>query len=90
MKRTKSSKKLKILNAICSLVLIVALFYLVSGGIELAAFGVMTAAIIGVAIPVVIAGGGVLEIIFGIFEALLEGVVAIVEGILGLISGIFS
>ena len=90
MKRAKPSTKLKIFNAICSLVLIIALLYLIAGGVELAAYGLMTAAIIGASIPVVLVGEGIWEIILGVFEALLEGIFAIVEGILSFISGIFS
>ena len=88
--RKHRSLKIKILNSICSSALIVSLIYVLVAGFEVVALGAMAIAIAGVATPVVLSGEGVLEVLFGIVGAIIDGVMIIIEGITNAISGLFG
>lgn len=88
----KEPKPLKIrtLNAVCSFSLLASLGYILFAGFDLMVLGAITAALAGVATPVFIDGGGIMEAILGIVEVLVEGIAAVVEGICSAISVLFS
>lgn len=82
--------KIRVLNAACSLTLLASLGYIFFAGANLIVLGAITAALAGVATPVMIDGGGILETVLGVVEALIEGIAAVVEGVCNAISALFS
>lgn len=82
--------KIRVLNAACSLTLLASLAYIFFAGANLIVLGAITAALAGVATPVMIDGGGILETVLGVVEALIEGIAAVVEGVCNAISALFS
>ena len=90
MNRKEKDLRLRIVNAVCGLLLCIAIIYALVAGFDLLAIGLIASSTIGAAVPVVLAGEGVLEIIVGVLEALLEGVVEIFSAIFGAISNIFN
>ena len=82
--------KIRVLNIFCSLSLLVSLGYILFAGFNLIVLGAITAALAGVATPVLVGGGGILEVISGIVEALVEGIAAVAEGTCSAISALFS
>lgn len=91
MHKEKKSLAMRALNSVCALTFLVTLIYVLVGGVEKYAFGLMLASIVGVGLPVVMEETvSFLEIVVGILEALLEGIVAILEFISRLVSGLFG
>lgn len=90
MARKDKSLKLRVFNAVCSTILISAIGYAIIVSWDVFAMGFITASIIGASVPVVLSGEGALEIVLGIFEVLIEGIVELFAGILSAISGIFG
>lgn len=81
---------IRVLNALCACVLVGSLIYALVAGFGAFAVGAMMVALAGTATPVILGGGGVVEVLLGIVEALLEGVMAILEGIVSAIAGLFG
>lgn len=90
MDRENRSLQIRAFNCICSLVLIGSLIYILIVGLEKVAAALLVLSVVSAATPVVFAGGNMLEILVGILEALLEGIMLIVEGIVGIVSGILG
>jgi len=88
--KKKKSLKIRVLNSICAFVLLISVIFIWATGFDYISTGIMTAALISLATPVVLSGEGFIDVISGIFEAIFEGVLAIFEGIAEVISGIFS
>ena len=90
--KTKEDRSIgiKILNSLFATMLLVAVGYILLVGIEVVAMGAIVLALIGMAVPVAMSGEGVLAIVAGVFEALVEGVLVIFEAIANAISGLFG
>jgi len=88
--KKEKSRMLRMLNSICSGVLISSLVYMLVVGFEFYAMTVMLAAIVGAGAPVVASEDSILEMLTGLFEAIIEGVMAVVSGIVSVISGLFN
>lgn len=80
-RRHRSSRALRLIRGLCSSILIVATLYIFFAGFDLLAGTAIALAVASVAAPIVVGGGGALEMAASFFEALLEGVTAIVEAI---------
>lgn len=82
------SLMIRVFNAIFSLIFIVSLVSVLFFGFEKFAIGLLALSVVSVATPVVLATEeGILDILIGIFEAFIEGVMAIVGCISDFISG---
>jgi len=81
MTRKSRPLKIRILNAISSFTLIGTSVYLFFTGINLFACAIIAVATLTIITPVAIDGGRVLELLSGIFEAFLDGVITIFETI---------
>jgi hypothetical protein len=88
--RKDKEVKLRALNAVCSSLLVGAIIYALIASFDLIAISIISASLVGAAIPVVLSGEGILEIIIGVFEAIFEGIVELFAGIVEVISSIFS
>lgn len=76
-----SSRTIRLVRGVCSSTLIIATLYIFFAGFDLLAGTAIALAVASVAAPIVVGGGGALEMAASFFEALLEGVTAIVEAI---------
>ena len=90
MSKKQRSGIVRALNAVCAMVLVVAGLYVVIAGFQIAAVVALVCATAGVATPVLLSGEGILEVVSGIFGALLDGLMAVFEAILDIFSGIFG
>lgn len=90
MKRKNSSTLTRLVNAVSSLALLVSLIVLFVWGFGIIAISTTVASTCCLVVPVVLSGDAVLEILAGIVEAFVEGIVAVIEGIVSAITGIFS
>jgi len=88
--KEKRDLKFRILNGICSTVIMGSIIYIVVAGIELFALSVFFVALASVAAPVILSGDGFADIMFGIFEAIIEGLASIVTGLVEAIAAIFN
>lgn len=89
-KREQKSLKIKILAAVGSMMLIGSLVYITIVGFNYYAGAILAVAVFGLAGPSVVAGDGIMEMIAGFFEMIIEGVMAIVTGIFEAIGSIFN
>lgn len=80
---------LRALNSLCVIALVGAAGWVFAEGFRLASSLVLAAAILAIAGPVVVASDGLAEVLTGLLEALVDGVVAIFEAIASLFSGLF-
>lgn len=80
---------IRLLNAVCAVVLVISIVYVLIAGFELIALTAIACSLTGVAVPVALAAEGALEALAGIFEALIDGIVAIFDAIASLIPDIF-
>ena len=90
MARKDKEIKLRIINAVFSLLLLSAIIYALVASFDLIAISLISTSLIGTAIPIVLTVDGIVDIIIGILEALLEGLIEIVAGIADAISSVFS
>ena len=81
---------IRVLNSICAVVLLGSIMFLLIAGFELVAAGALALALVGLATPVVMGSGGVVEVLLGILEAIAEGVLAIFEGIANAFAALFG
>lgn len=79
---------IRILGALCSTAMLCTFVYILIAGFSMAAGVALAVAVVGIATPVMVAGGGFVEMIVSFFEALLEGVLAIFEFIGDLFSSL--
>lgn len=88
--KNERSAGLRTFNALCAIVLLIAGLYILIAGFQIVAVAALVCAAAGVATPVVISGDGLLEMISGIFEAILDGIMGILEAIGSFFSGLFG
>lgn len=79
--RRSRSKRIKLLNCLCSLVILGSVMAAVFVGMNIYALGVLTIAVASIATPVIIGGEGILDMLVGVLEAVLDGVLVLVEAI---------
>ncbi|VUD69451.1 hypothetical protein TDB9533_04821 [Thalassocella blandensis] len=89
-RRNNKSIQIKAFNAVCSILLISSIIYILFAGFEVIATGILITSLAASAVPVVVAGEGLVEILVGILEALLEGVMVVVECIASIFSGLLG
>lgn len=89
-RKSGKSKPLRALNALCVTVLLGASLYTAFAGLQLAAAATILLCAAGIATPVILGAEGFMDVVTGIFEALIDGIVAIIEGIASVIAGIFG
>lgn len=87
-RRKRRPIALRALNSLCVIALVVSIGWVFAEGFRLASSLVLTVAILAVAGPVVVASDGLVEVLTGLLEALVDGVVAILEAIASLFSGL--
>lgn len=88
--KKKKPRIIRMIGALCSLLLIGSLIYILSAGFNYVAGLVIVAAVSGLVGPSVASGAGFIDIISGIFEMIIEGIQAIFEAIIEAISSIFG
>ncbi|NLB14905.1 MAG: hypothetical protein GX826_12970, partial [Gammaproteobacteria bacterium] len=88
--KPKRSPALRLFNALCATALIAAVIFILVAGFHSGAMAMAALAIASVAVPVVIGGEGIADVLTGLVEALVDGVIAIIECIVGAISGLFG
>ena len=88
--KEKRSLDVRFLNSFCALALLVCIAYIVFAGFQAVIIGVALLALGGVAVPVAMEGEGLVEIILGIFEAVIEGIIVIFEAIANFFYGLFG
>ncbi len=86
----KKSIYLRLFNTVCSLSIIVAACYLFFAGMDLLARGILASSLAAMTAPVVFDGGSVVEVLVGIAEAFVEGLVLIFEEIGNIFNSIFG
>ena len=78
----------RLINACSSLTVIAAVVYILFAGFTLTSTAVVTVAVVVLAAPVVSAGGSLVEMLSGILEAFMQGLMAIFDVIGSVISGL--
>ncbi len=86
-RKTERSIGLRAFNALCATILFVSGLYILFAGMQIVAVAALVCATVGVAIPVVLSGAGMLT---GIAEALLDGIMAIFDAIASFFSGVLG
>ena len=81
MKRKDKSIIRRLLSTISSLTLIGVSGYMYFVGINLISGAILAAALLSICSPVIIGGGGIVEVIGGIFEAFFDGLMGVVDAI---------
>lgn len=81
---------LRVLNALCATVLVFSGLYILFSGFQAVAVAALVCAAVAVATPVMVTGEGGLEILTGILDAFLDGIMGIFEAIASFISGLFG
>ncbi len=89
-KRKEKPTGLRILSSISAFVLIGTGIYMFFAGINLYSGAIITSAILGLGVPSVMTGEGILEIIGGFFGAFFDGLMEVFGGILDFIGSIFG
>ena len=88
--KTKRPLGLRGFNALGVTLLLSSVIYILVAGFYSVAIAAVAFSIAGVATPVVLSNDGLLEILLGTLEAIVDGALAIVEGITSAISGLFG
>jgi hypothetical protein len=89
-RKTERSIGLRAFNAVCATILFVSGLYILFAGMQIVAVAALLCATVGVAIPVVLSGAGILEMLTGIAEAILDGIMAIFDAIASFFSGVLG
>ncbi|AKS41153.1 hypothetical protein [Wenzhouxiangella marina] len=89
-RRSDRSIGMKLLNAMMALLLLGSACFMLIVGLHVIAISALLVSVAGLATPVILSGEGIVDMISGFFEAILEGLLAIVEGITEFFSGLFS
>jgi len=89
-KKAERSKLLRAFNSLCVALFMGSAIYIMIMGFNSVAMAAMAISVAGAAAPLVQSDGGILEIVIGTFEAMIDGVVAIIEVIASAIVGLFS
>ncbi|QKE63534.1 hypothetical protein HNE05_09240 [Aquipseudomonas campi] len=88
--KVKRSKWLRAFNSLCATLLTGSAIYLMIMGFNSVAIAAIAISAAGTAAPLVQRDEGILEIVVGTVEAMIDGAVAIIEGIASAIAGLFS
>ena len=80
---------IRLISCLSAFLLIGAVFYVVMFGVNCYAGSALTASVLGLAVPAVIAGEGTLDAVLGFFEWLLDGVMEVLGGIGDFFSSFF-
>jgi len=88
--RKDKSIGMRLLSLIGTFLLIGSVIYIFAAGINFYSGVVLSTAILGLGLPAVITGEGVMEVIAGFFESFLDGLMEVVGGIFDAISSIFG
>ena len=83
MKRKEKPILLRILLTISTFALLGAAGFIYFSGVTITSGIVLGLALAGIITPAVGEGGGVLEMLFGVFEALIDGLMGVVDAITG-------
>ncbi|MDX5994843.1 hypothetical protein [Ectopseudomonas alcaliphila] len=89
-KKVERSKLLRAFNSLCAALLISSAIYIMVVGFSSVAMAAMAISVAGAAALSVQSNEGILEIVIGTFEAMIDGILAIIEGITSAIAGLFS
>ena len=89
-KKDASLIKLKFFNVLCSILLLTAISFLLFSTYKVISATAVVLIVVSVSTPVVLVGGSFLDMLTGVIEAVLQGVMAIFEGIATVIGSIFS
>ncbi|RRV24374.1 hypothetical protein EGJ23_17145 [Pseudomonas sp. o96-267] len=89
-KKVKRSKLQRAFNSLCAALLIGSAIYIMVMGFSSVAMAAMAISVAGATVLPVQSSEGILEIIVGTFEAMIDGLLAIIEGITSAIAGLFS
>ncbi len=89
-KRKEKSIDLRILSSLSAFLLLGAGLYVLFVGINLYSGAIITSAVLGLAVPGIMTGDGILEMIGGFFEAFFDGLMEVFAGILDFIGSIFG
>ncbi len=81
---------MRFLSAVGAFLLIGSVVYIFLAGINLYVGAALTAAVLGLGVPSVSEGESLIEIVVGVFESFVEGVMEVVGGIVDAVSSIFS
>ena len=81
---------MRFVSTIATFLLIGSAIYIFVSGFTFYSGAVLSAAGLGVGVPAVSAGEGVLDIIAGFFESFLDGLMEVIGGIFDAISSIFG
>lgn len=88
--RKVKSIKIRILNALCAAAFVVSLIYIVFVGFEAIAVGAAVLALGGVAVPAVVSGEGLIEVLLAIVEAIVEGIAAVVDAVASAVASLLG
>ena len=86
MRKKNKSLPRRLFNSIGSLALIGSGGYLLFSGINLIASSVLITAFVLIIVPIATDGGSIFEIVAGIFEAIIDGLVSLVEAVMSVFS----
>lgn len=86
MKRKSKPIIKKVFNTISSFALIGATGYMIFAGINFISGTVLAIALLSICSPVIIDGGSIIEVIGGIFEAFVEGLMGVIDAITSIFS----
>ncbi|EXJ12531.1 hypothetical protein [Nitrincola nitratireducens] len=89
-KKVERSKGLRVFNSLCAALLMTSVIYILVMGFNSIVMAVMVISVAGAAAPLIHSDEGILEIVIGTFEAMIDGVVAVIEGIVNTITSLFS
>ncbi|APU31578.1 hypothetical protein UYA_18295 [Ectopseudomonas alcaliphila JAB1] len=89
-KKVKRSIVRRAFNSLCAALLIGSAIYIMVMGFSSVAIAAMAISVAGAAVLPIQSSEGILEIIVGTFEAMIDGLLTIIEGITSAIAGLFS
>ncbi|WP_444956804.1 hypothetical protein [Microbulbifer sp. ZKSA002] len=87
----EKSKPVRIVQSICSLSIVAVICYSIVYGVELVSSAIAISAIAGLVLPTIISEStvGIVEVLTGVLEAFVEGLVGAVKSVLEAIGSIF-
>lgn len=81
---------MRLLSTVATFLLIGSVIYIFVAGITFHSGAVLAAAVLGLGVPAVSAGEGILDIVAEFFESFLDGLMEVIGGIIDAISSIFG
>lgn len=86
MSRKNTPLKRRVISAISSVALIVTSGFVLVAGFNMVSSVVLAVVILSICAPVIVDGGSILEVISGIVEAFVEGIMIVVDAVASLFS----